>query len=49
LVSGDVIRYQGYEFRVEQVERRRVARVRVMRRTEATKLPSPALIREPSI
>jgi len=49
LASGDVVRYQDYEFRVEQVERRRVARVRVTRRAEAPTLPPPVLIRQPSV
>ncbi len=49
LASGDVVHYQDYEFRVEQVERRRVARVRVTRQAEATSLPSPVLIRQPSV
>ncbi len=37
LASGDIVQYQDYEFRVEQVERRRVARVRV------TKIAAPQL------
>jgi CBS domain containing-hemolysin-like protein len=49
LASGDVVSYQDHEFRVEQVERRRVARVRVTRRAEAPTLPPPVLIRQPSV
>lgn len=49
LASGDVVCYQDYEFRVEQVERRRVARVRVSRRAEVSTLPPPVLIRQPSV
>ncbi|MFQ3581156.1 MAG: hemolysin family protein [Chloracidobacterium sp.] len=48
LDSGDVVRYNGYEFRVEQVERRRVARVRVTKLAESPVLP-PVLLRQPSV
>ncbi|MCS7078541.1 MAG: hemolysin family protein [Chloracidobacterium sp.] len=46
LTLGDVVRYEDYEFRVEQVERRRVARVRVSRRSPAPQV-APVLIRQP--
>ncbi len=46
LVSGDVVRYENYEFCVEQVERRRVARVRVTPRSQNIS-HAPVLARQP--
>lgn len=46
LTSGDVVRYEDYEFRVEQVQRRRVARVRVTRLSQPLPV-APVLARQP--